>query len=191
MDRLRPNPRRMAIAMASVLLLAAAGAASGARAGDGHGEVPSPERRMIEAIDWIAANSVLTMPDRLPGLRFVAPDRMAGLRVDLAGPGHAVDAATGPGPGDGAGDDIVAFYVARSATIYLPAGWTGASAVEMSVLVHEMVHHMEAVMTGGGAGDERLAYLLQDRWLQAHGSSLEQSFGIDPFSRAMLTEWLY
>src|SRR5881275_1766823 len=41
--------------------------------------------------------------------------------------------------------DIVALYSNESKTIYLLDGWKGNSPAELSVLVHEMVHHLQNV----------------------------------------------
>src|SRR5665648_166313 len=40
---------------------------------------------------------------------------------------------------------IVAFYDMPQRTIYLAEGWTGKTPAESSVLVHEMVHHLQTV----------------------------------------------
>jgi hypothetical protein len=41
------------------------------------------------------------------------------------------------------GRDIVAVYDDSKRTIYLPEGWTGVSPAEQSLLVHEIVHHLQ------------------------------------------------
>jgi hypothetical protein len=67
--------------------------------------------------------------------------------------------------------------------IHLAAGWTGQTPEEVSLLVHEMVHHFQS--RGGArfacrAEREREAYAVQDRWLGLFGSSLATSFGLEP-----------
>jgi len=42
-----------------------------------------------------------------------------------------------------ASSDIVSFYSMESKTIYLADGWTGKTPAELSILVHEMVHHLQ------------------------------------------------
>lgn len=118
-------------------------------------------------------------------------ERIAIHRRLLAGPGLREKSF---GTASDGGDNILAFYDRGTATIYLCDHWTGDTPVGMSILVHELVHHMQS-MAGDrgdiGAGGERLAYALQDRWLRVHGTDLNKAFGIDPFSVTMLTEWLY
>ena len=78
-------------------------------------------------------------------------------------------------------------------TIYLAEGWTGLSHADLSVLVHEMVHHMQNL-----AGlkyhcpqeREKLAYAAQARWLALVGHSLEQDFELDGFSLLFKTRCL-
>src|SRR5215472_13790172 len=51
---------------------------------------------------------------------------------------------------------------------YLPEGWTGDTPAELSVLVHEVVHHFQNVLRlkyECPQEREKLAYIAQDRWL--------------------------
>jgi hypothetical protein len=81
--------------------------------------------------------------------------------------------------------ELVAVYDDSSRTIYLPQRWTGATVAEQSVVVHEMVHHLQNVAgmkyECGGAR-EKLAYLAQAEWLKRHGLDLEQEFEVDMFT---------
>lgn len=77
---------------------------------------------------------------------------------------------------------VVALYDDDGGTIYLAESWTSRSAADLSVLVHEMVHHLQAVsgQIYSCAGQrEELAYLAQEQWLQQIGHSLQQEFGVD------------
>ena len=62
---------------------------------------------------------------------------------------------------------------------------------ELSVLVHEVVHHFQNVL---GLKYEcpqkraKLAYIAQDRWLALFGHSLESDFHIDAFSLLAKTQ---
>jgi hypothetical protein len=110
----------------------------------------------------------------LPRLVLVAPARMRMARLqgltDLGAPPAAP------------GDDLLAFYDSTSRTIHLPAGWSWSMPAEQSMLVHEMVHHFQAV-TGQRfacpAEREKAAYAAQERWLARSGQTLEGAFGID------------
>jgi hypothetical protein len=81
--------------------------------------------------------------------------------------------------------DIVAVYDDATRTIYLPEGWSGSTAIEQSVLVHEMVHHFQNVLAikhSCPQEHEKLAYEAQDRWLVRSGLGLANEFDLDPFS---------
>lgn len=88
--------------------------------------------------------------------------------------------------GEGAGadpGDIVALYDAEAKAILVSDGWTGSTIAELSVLVHEMVHHLQAeagMVFACPAERERLAYRAQDDWLRLFGQDLRSAFGIDP-----------
>lgn len=91
-------------------------------------------------------------------------------------------------------DDTIAIYVDATKTIDLPDDWTGRTPAELSVLVHELVHHMQnAVGTKYACPQEReqLAYTAQDRWLGLFGQSLADEFGLDPFTVLVRTRCIY
>lgn len=69
--------------------------------------------------------------------------------------------------------------------IYLIEGWTGRTPADLSVLVHEMVHHFQyklGLKHECPQDREKLAYAAQDRWLHLFGHSLESDFELDGFS---------
>jgi hypothetical protein len=77
---------------------------------------------------------------------------------------------------------IVAVYNDHMKTIYLPNGWSGRTAAELSVLVHEMVHHLQnegRTRFECPAEREKLAYEAQNKWLGLFGRSIEQEFEIN------------
>jgi hypothetical protein len=88
---------------------------------------------------------------------------------------------------------VVAFYDMPQRTIYLAEGWTGQTPGESSVLVHEMVHHLQTL-----AGlkyncpqeREQLAYEAQEKWLGLMGRSIHTEFEIDPFTLLVITHCL-
>jgi hypothetical protein len=85
-------------------------------------------------------------------------------------------------PGQG---DILALYDDAKRTIFLPDDWTGATDAGLSVLVHELVHHLQNVagLKYNCAGDrEKLAYQAQSAWLRQSGKSLESEFALDGLS---------
>lgn len=81
--------------------------------------------------------------------------------------------------------DAVAVYDTVTSTIHLPLYWIGASAADQSVLVHEMVHHLQntaKLKYECPGAREKVAYLAQDAWLRRFNLSLEEEFGVDMFT---------
>lgn len=78
--------------------------------------------------------------------------------------------------------EVVAVYDDKSRTIFLSDSWSGTSPVGVSVLVHEMVHHLQNMAKlkfECPAAREKLAYLAQEQWLAQYGLNLETEFEID------------
>lgn len=161
-----PRPP-LAAALAATLALLAAPAAA-------HPPEEALAAQMTKAGAWIAANGDLPPPATLPDLKRVSPRALEVIRLG----GH--DPAAG----------IEALYDDATATIYLRAGWTGTTPAEMSILVHEMVHHLQAeagrTYPCPGAREAE-AYALQETWLAGHGSSLAAAFGIDAMTLLVRT----
>jgi hypothetical protein len=100
---------------------------------------------------------------------------------------HASDA-----PLDAA-KNIVALYDREKKTIYLPEGWTGRTPAELSVLVHEMVHHLQN-LSGERyecpAAMEKPAYKAQAKWLEQFDRTLEGEFELDGLTLLVRTNCL-
>jgi hypothetical protein len=82
-------------------------------------------------------------------------------------------------------EEIEAVYNEDTQTIYLLQGWTTQSIKDVSVLLHEMAHHLQfskGERYSCPAERERVAYQAQEKWLGQFGKSLESEFGLDPFS---------
>ena len=90
--------------------------------------------------------------------------------------------------------DLYAVYDDRTRTIFLSNEWTGATPAESSILVHELVHHLQNV--GGLSYDcaearEKPAYQAQGRWLELFGTSLEREFQLDPMTMLVRTSCMH
>jgi hypothetical protein len=86
--------------------------------------------------------------------------------------------------------DVVALYNDQTRTIYLSDKWTGTAPAELSVLVDEMVHHLQNAAGTAyecPAEREKLAYEAQDNWLHLLGRSLEAEFDINGLALLVLT----
>ncbi|MFX0547453.1 DUF6647 family protein [Roseovarius sp. S1116L3] len=117
---------------------------------------------------WLVANFDLAAPSDSPALATVPDAELVAMRYGIG---------TDVRPGE-----VVAVYDDRGRTIYLSDSWTGSTPAEISVLVHEMVHHLQSVSDmrfACAAEREVLAYRAQDDWLGLFGETLESAFGID------------
>lgn len=130
-------------------------------------ETRSPS--LLEAIElWLVANFALAPA--------AAPPSLASLDAQLL-----VEMRYGPGSPVAPGE-VVAVYDHAANTIYVTEGWTGRSPADLSVLVHEMVHHLQAasgMRFACPAEREALAYEAQDAWLRLFGMELETALGVD------------
>jgi hypothetical protein len=120
---------------------------------------------------WVADEIGVPVPEVLPEVRLSSRQTLA----DLSRAG-----GSGASPG---GARVAALYDPEGGRIHLATGWTGRTPEEVSLLVHEMVHHFQSL--GGAhfacpAEREREAYAIQDRWLGLFGGSLATSFGLEP-----------
>jgi hypothetical protein len=139
-----------------------------------------PAAALLGAIAaWTAEATGLPLPDTLPLVARAGRAEMAAIHYGA----EAAEAAR-------AAVTVEALYDDEIGRILLPDDWTGATPEEQSVLVHEMVHHLQA-MAGTRhacpAEREALAYEVQDRWLAAFGTDLQTAFDINPLTRFVLT----
>lgn len=120
---------------------------------------------------WLGANFDLPVARERPRIEITSAARIAAMRY-------------GQPAGDTSGT-VVAVYGDETNTIFLPQGWTGISPAEHSMLVHEMVHHLQhQAQLSYGCPEERekLAYEAQSKWLALFGTTLGEEFGLDPFT---------
>lgn len=150
------------------------------------------EALLTSIVFWLSAEFGLPVTLAHPRVTEVPRIELASIRLTAAGPGAGRPvAAAGVGVDAGHGwERIVALYDTRSHTIFLADGWRPDSPADVSVLVHEVVHHLQ---TAAGlryacpAERERLAYRAQDAWLARFDRSLESEFGIDRMTLLVLT----
>jgi hypothetical protein len=142
---------------------------------------------------WVSNQFDLPAMHEHPRIEFAPPAKIASLRFTdlLSDPGAPVEPNN---RASSAQHDTIAIYDDATRTIYLPEGWTGKTAAELSVLVHELVHHFQNVL--GLKHEcpqerEKLAYLAQERWLGLFGHSLASDFDLDPFSLLVKTRCFY
>ena len=94
---------------------------------------------------WVSSQFGLPAIHEHPSIEFASPAKIVSLRFVglLSDPREQVapnDRASSAQP------DTIAIYYDATRTIYLPEGWTGDTPAELSVLVHEVVHHFQNVL---------------------------------------------
>jgi hypothetical protein len=150
-------------------------------------DVPIPDESLLAIAVWLSENFELPGSTELPRIEFAAPAQMNQLRYK----GLMSDRIDGaPATQNGYVREVVAVYDDSTRTIYLPRGWTGATPSERSVLVHEMVHHLQnlaGLKYACGGAREKPAYLAQRKWLDVHDLDLEKEFDVDMFTIVALS----
>jgi hypothetical protein len=141
---------------------------------------------LTSIINWLAANYDLPASQDLPRVEFTTPMKLVAMRYKARTPtGWREDAIRDPSVQAAHQREVVAIYNDRTRTIFLAEGWNGAEPVERSVLVHEMVHHLQNLANlkyECSAAREKLAYEAQSDWLKLHGLDLEEEFNLDLFT---------
>jgi hypothetical protein len=145
------------------------------------------EALLIVIVTWLSINAGLPAIYEHPRVEFVSAAKMAEVRYSRLASNRPDRVAAEAGrlaPAE-VGHDVHAVYDDLSRTIYLPEGWTGTTPAEISVLVHEMVHHLQNV--GKLKYDcvearEKPAYRAQARWLELFGKTLTDEFKLDPMT---------
>jgi hypothetical protein len=143
---------------------------------------PSPAL-MNEIISWLSSNFDLPAIYDYPHIEFASAARLAlisykgllGRSVRDISLEYPEAVATQP-------QDIVALYHDASKTIFLTDNWTGTTPVDISVLVHEMVHHLQNLgnlVHECPPAREKLAYRAQEAWLKKFGQDLKGAFEVD------------
>ena len=141
---------------------------------------------------WLSANFGLAAIHEHPRIEIATPAKMAEVRYGrLAGTQtDRVAAEAGRSAPPEVGHDVFAIYDDLSRTIYLPENWSGNTPAEVSLLVHELVHHLQNL---GGlkfdcvAAREKIAYRAQAGWLELFGKNLADEFDLDPMTLLVRT----
>ena len=134
------------------------------------------QEALIIVMTWLSLNFGLAPTDIPVKVEIVPKGKI--IRIAAGSAGAPVD------------EGIVSVYDDRTGTIYLATGWNGDSPRETSILVHELVHHlqnMSAMKFPCPAARERTAYEAQNRWLAQYGLDLKSEFGIDAMTLKTMT----
>jgi len=153
-----------------------------------------PQEELLAAIGrWVSSNFDLPPVLERPNLALVPAERMVAMRKRAVMPGHPTEAgaelhASANQP------DILALYDDRSSIIYLLEDWSGATPAELSMLVHEMVHHIQnqaGLSFECPEAREKQAFAAQELWLAQFGTNLTAEFGIDTLTLFVRTSCFY
>ena len=141
------------------------------------------EHLLDEIVNWLSSNFDLPAAKDRPAVAFASKTRLAIMRAEdrVASQGFAHDVDLG----ESSQRHVVALYDNKSRTIYLTDDWIGKSPADQSVLVHELVHHLQNVAESTfecPQAREKMAYMAQDKWLGRFGTSLEKEFEVDMFT---------
>ncbi|MDA9391663.1 hypothetical protein WN73_13660 [Bradyrhizobium sp. CCBAU 45394] len=145
---------------------------------------------MNEIVAWLSSKFDLPAIKDRPAIKFASRMELASLRErDLASSQSLIG-----NDGQVAQRDVVALYDNHTSTILLPDDWGGASPTDQSVLVHEMVHHLQnlgKLKFECLRAREKTAYLAQAKWLERFGLSLEKEFDVDMFTVLISSACMY
>lgn len=141
---------------------------------------------------WLSTNFGFPASYDHPIVKFAPETKIVELRYQgLAG----WQLPTGTVPSGLPGQRVtVSVYDDATKTIYLPEDWTGDTPADLSILVHEMVHHLQNVgklKFECPQEREQLAYKAQEQWLGLFGRDLLRDFEIDPFTLLVSTKCMY
>jgi dienelactone hydrolase len=141
---------------------------------------------LMAIVTWLSANCDLPANYDLPAIRYASPVEITYMRhgAFTVADRERVAAAQKALPADSQ-NSTVAIYDHKNHAIVLPTGWTATTPAEQSIVVHELVHHLQyTAQLKFACPQERefAAYKAQDKWLQLFGRTLEGEFGIDGFT---------
>ncbi|NWG24621.1 MAG: hypothetical protein HXY30_09475 [Pseudorhodoplanes sp.] len=147
-------------------------------------------------VAWLSANFALPADSVPPTIQMVSQAQMADIRYARLGMARSPGPAAEPERMAPLGNHhaVFAIYDNASRTIYLPQNWSGKTPREVSLLVHELVHHLQnaAGLKYYCPGErEKLAYQAQARWLEMFGKNIADEFELDPMTLLLRTNCLH
>lgn len=143
-------------------------------------------------VTWLSINFGLAATAELPAVTLASAAQMVELRHERSGEALPHQAA-----GAAASEHEMGFHAVyddKTRTIYLHEGWSGATPVETSILVHELVHHLQNLEERKydcPEAREKPAYRAQAQWLELFGTTLDEKFGLDPMTLLVRTNCIH
>jgi hypothetical protein len=150
------------------------------------GDEPAPPSpALVTAIgDWLSFAFDLPTMSQPPSFRFASAEAMLAIRSRGIASDHWGATALSETA------DILAIYDDESRTIYLRDDWRGGTAAELSIVVHEMVHHLQnlaGLRFECHEAREKQAFAAQQQWLALFGQDLATEFELDPLALLVRT----
>ena len=138
------------------------------------------EALLTAVVVWLSTNFSLPASFDHPRVEFVSAAKMTSLLHRDIGSKQPAEM-----PLNQSESNIVSLYNDDQRAIYLLEEWTGKTPAELSILVHEMVHHLQKIgqlKFECPQAREEVAYKAQDRWLGLFGHDLSRDFQVDAFT---------
>jgi hypothetical protein len=149
------------------------------------------ETLLTAMVTWLSVNLGMPAIYDHPRIELVSPEAMHAVRYGGADrPARSALQAARPDRLP----EVEALYDDATRTIYLNKRWTGRTPAELSVLVHEMVHHLQSVAGlkyECPAAREKPAYAAQKQWLALFGRDLVEEFKLDPMTLLVRTNCMH
>jgi hypothetical protein len=182
------------VALAAVMIALSIAHTSSLGASERSTKAYPPPALLKQIVIWLRANFDLPRILVYPNIEFVPRDEINGLSPGGFAWEVPRDIVAESQRGPLGEREVNAFYDDEMKTIYLPEGWTGSTPQEQSLLIHEMVHHLQSLgklKYDCPQAREQVAYAAQEKWLGQSGRSLAGEFRIDPLTLAVSTRCIY
>ena len=139
---------------------------------------------------WISAVTGFSVPE-IPHIKSATFAEMKHISYDCD---NVVPATKKVCADTSVGYKTLALYIESSETIYISNDFWWPSKKDQSILLHELVHHMQFANNYQKTTEsckrsvlEAQAYSVQSEWLKTHGMSLEKDIGIGPLYLYIIT----
>lgn len=141
------------------------------------------EQLLLALMVWASAQTGLPVPEELPEIAIEKQCEIERLFYDNS------ERDCGESP-----ISVQAIYDTRHSRMLLPESWSAKNLYDVSMLVHEIVHHLQtsagvtpASVSCTGRDLEKPAYDAQIAWLEAAGLDAFETMGINRLAYRLLT----
>ena len=146
---------------------------------------------LLSLMIWISVITGFTVPE-IPHIKKVT---LSELRYITFGCDHIQEINKAVCTTKNPDELTLALYMPEKETILLYNGWDKDKKADQSILLHELVHHMQYandydkdMAFCGSPALEAQAYELQTKWLEKYGMTLQKDLGIGPLFVHLLTQ---